>query len=185
MSFHFKNIEFLYPWRDFAEAHFTILPSLRSSTFSPIHVVVARFVTTLLLGETEIPVRIPNKEINNQRLSNISRVPACQIKQTLRLQYSDASKIPAFLDALKEEIRRTCPELISDGSRPFRAQLRNFEADHLAVVIDFHFANVRPGGDAYYELVQRVMQTVDEVMNSRGLTYALPTSVIREEGKGI
>lgn len=65
----------------------------------------------------ELVVGIPNTQLSGQRVYNLSRTPRSQVKQELRISYDDAEKIPTLLQAIKEEIKKDCPKLITDGSR--------------------------------------------------------------------
>ena len=75
----------------------------------------------------------------DQRVSNLSRANQCAVKQTLRFKYSDIDKLPAVLESIKEEIKKSCPELISDGKRPFRAVLTGYHSDHISALVDCRF----------------------------------------------
>ena len=59
-------------------------------------------------------------EAASDNLPNSSRTPRSQVKQELRVSYTDAAKIPNFLAAIKEEIQISCPKLVTDGTSPFR-----------------------------------------------------------------
>jgi len=77
-------------------------------------------------------------------VKNISRCPRCQVKENLRIRYEDADKLPACLPDILEEIKKSCPDVITKG-RPFRAMWIGYEADHLKVMVDTHF-NLKPTG---------------------------------------
>ena len=80
-----------------------------------------------------LPSSKPNNILSGQKISNLSRVVYSQVKQTLRFHYDDAEEIPALLDSIKEEIRKSCPRLITDNTRPFRVFWTGFNEDHLEV----------------------------------------------------
>ena len=92
------------------------------------------------------------------------------MKQTLRISYDDAAKIPKLLDNIKEEIRLSCPKLITDGSRAFRAHWQNFEDDHLQVVVDCHFT-IKPTGDEYYDNRQAVLDAIYRAVKKTGAHF--------------
>ena len=69
----------------------------------------------------------------------MSRVQQSAVKQTLRFKYQDIDKIPAILDAIKEEVKKECPDVIVDGTRPFRAFMTGYHPDHISAQIDFRF----------------------------------------------
>lgn len=66
-------------------------------------------------------IQVPNSILGMQRVKNISRTNQCRVQQTLRFHYEDALKLPKILDDIIDEIKVSCPELISDGSRTLRA----------------------------------------------------------------
>lgn len=72
---------------------------------------------TTLRGADNTVTRIPNAGLASQNISNLSRVRQCQVAQTLRFHYEDVDVLPAVLDSIKEEIKRSCPRLITDGTR--------------------------------------------------------------------
>jgi small-conductance mechanosensitive channel len=113
----------------------------------------------LFVGEDDIVVRIPNAQLVNQRFSNLSRLFKCQVKQKVRFSYEDMHKIPEIIQAIKYEIKASCPKLIVDGSRPFRVHWRDFQDDHLEVVIDSHF-NLPPTGNLYWVRLFHILWTL-------------------------
>jgi len=132
-------------------------------------------------GYDEKVTRIPNSQLSNQRATNLSRaVPKSQVKQTLRFSYKDVKKMPTLMRAIKEEIRRTCPTLIVDGSRPFRAHWRDFSESWLEVVIDAHF-DTRPTGDVYYDLRQNVLVAIAKAAEDLGVEFTLPATICTAE----
>jgi hypothetical protein len=73
------------------------------------------------------------------------------VKQTLWFSYKDIDKMPALMEAIKDEVKEACGEfLITDGSRPYRAHWRDFASDHLEVVVDVHF-DIPHAGQAYWD----------------------------------
>ncbi|KAL7482512.1 hypothetical protein ACHAW6_009090 [Cyclotella cf. meneghiniana] len=125
---------------------------------------------TQIRNSDELAVRIPNTQLAGQRVYNLSRTPRSQVKQTLRISYDDAAKIPKLLDNIKEEIRLSCPKLITDGTRAFRAHWQNFEDDHLQVVVDCHFA-IKPTGDEYYDNRQAVLEAIYRAVKKTGARF--------------
>jgi len=88
---------------------------------------------TQLRGSDNLITRVPNTMLSSQKVSNVSRVRQSQVKQTLRFHYEDAAEIPALLEDIRTEIKKACPRLITDNSRPFRVFWTNFNEDHLEV----------------------------------------------------
>eukprot|EP00804_Cyclotella_cryptica_P012990 CCRYP_002324-RC/>CCRYP_002324-RC protein AED:0.11 eAED:0.11 QI:227/1/1/1/1/1/7/165/529 len=128
------------------------------------------WMETQIRNSDELAVRIPNTQLAGQRVYNLSRTPRSQVKQTLRISYDDAPKIPKLLDNIKEEIRLSCPKLITDGSRAFRAHWQNFEDDHLQVVVDCHFT-IKPTGDEYYDNRQAVLEAIHRAVKKTGAHF--------------
>ena len=117
------------------------------------------WMITELQLPNELIVSIPNSQLAHQKLINISRMYRCHVKETLRFRYEDADRMEELLQDIKSEIRNSCPKLIVDGSRPFRAHWCGFRDDHLEVVVDAHF-NVKPTGDVYYNNRQNVLKAI-------------------------
>lgn len=128
---------------------------------------------TDLRGADEITIKIPNNELANQRISNISRMDKCQVRADLRISYADHAKIPKFCTDVKIELEKECVDLIVDGSRPFRANWRAFASDHLLVVVDTHHYR-KPTGDAFFENQELVFRTIARVAEECGITFAMP-----------
>lgn len=122
--------------------------------------------------------KIPNSQISNQRISNVSRVKLCQVAQTLWFSYDDIDKISDVIPAIKEEIKKSCPTLIVDGSRPFRTHWRECKDDHLEVVIDCHF-RLPPTGDVYWDNRQAVLEAVAKAVKRTGVSFAIPTAITK------
>lgn len=107
--------------------------------------------------------RVPNTLLSSQKVSNLSRIAQSQVKQTLRFNYKDALILPVLLEDIKAEIRATCPRLITDGSRPFRAFWTDYQEDHLSVMIDTHF-NIPPFSDEYWQNRQNVLIAITKAI---------------------
>ena len=92
------------------------------------------------------------------------------MKQELRISYDDASKIPKLLENIKEEIKMDCPKLITDGTRPFRAHWRNYEDDHLQIVVDAHFM-IKPTGNEYWDNRMKVLEAINRAAKKTGVHF--------------
>ena len=125
---------------------------------------------TSLRNSDEVVVGIPNTQLSGQRVYNLSRTPRSQVKQELRVSYDDASKIPKLLETIKEEVKKDCPKLITDGSRPFRAHWRNYEDDHLQIVVDCHFT-IKPTGNEYWDNRQKVLEAIYRAAKKTGVQF--------------
>jgi small-conductance mechanosensitive channel len=114
------------------------------------------WMQTTIRGYNEIFTVVPNTQLVTQRVRNISRTFRCQVKENLRICYKDAHKLRAFLPDVLNEIKASCPEVIADGTRPFRAVWVGYGEDHIKVMVDTHF-ELRPTGQKYWENKQEVM----------------------------
>ena len=107
----------------------------------------------------EIMISIPNADLLKERLSNLSRVRHSQVKQVLRLRYDDVDKIPPLIEQIKHEIKKNCPSLILDGSRPFRVHWTAMNHDHCEITVDTRHM-IKPVGDAYLDNKQNVLTAI-------------------------
>jgi small-conductance mechanosensitive channel len=142
---------------------------LNKSKFSG-NVVKLGWVETVIRSSDDVLVTLPNSELVSQQVSNLSRINICQVKQTLKLNASDASKVPALLDDIKCEIRTQCPAVITDGSRPFRATWTSMENNKIEIVVDAHF-RIKPVGDSYWKNRQTVLQAIDQAAKNSGVSF--------------
>ena len=118
----------------------------------------------------EIMLTVPNSDLASERLSNLSRLSKCQVRQVLRIDFKDVKKIPKLCDDIKTEIRLNCPALIDDGSRPFRAHWVGYESLSLNVVVEAHFA-IRPLGDGYWDNRQKVLEAINQAVEKNEVTF--------------
>jgi hypothetical protein len=75
------------------------------------------------------------------------------------------------VEAIREEIKSSCPQLITDGTRPFRVFWTNYNEDHLEVVVNTHH-NIAPLGDAYWINRQNVLQAIQRAVKKFGIEFA-------------
>jgi small-conductance mechanosensitive channel len=126
---------------------------------------------TSFLSSDNSRVRVPNGMLANQKMSNLSRVTQSQVQQTLRFRYQDADIIPDLVEEIREEIKSSCPRLITDGTRPFRVVWTNYNEDHLEVVVNTHHY-IAPLGDAYWINRQNVLQAIQRAVKKFGIEFA-------------
>jgi hypothetical protein len=107
----------------------------------------------------EVLVSIPNTDLLKERVSNLSRVRHSQVKQILRIRYDDVDKIPILIDQIKYEIKKVCPSIIADGSRPFRVHWTAINNDHCEITVDTRH-HIKPIGDAYLDNKQNVLTAI-------------------------
>jgi len=83
-------------------------------------------------------------------------------------------KIPTFLKDVKMEIQKSCPEIISDGSKPFRVVWKDVRDDRLEVMVDCHFKIPRKKAERYWQNRQHVLMCVAKVMEEHQVEFAPP-----------
>ena len=118
---------------------------------------------TTIRTPDELITSVPNTQLAHKRLTNISRINKCQVKQTLYFPYDAIEKLPGLLNSIKQEIRASCPKAILDGSRPFRAYFTGYIGGGLEVEVNVHF-DLKPRGDAYLHNRQEVMMAIHRAM---------------------
>jgi small-conductance mechanosensitive channel len=129
------------------------------------------WMETELRQSDNIIMSVPNSILSGQRISNLSRQKQCQVKQILRFNYDDAEQIPALLESIRSEIKKACPRLVTDSSRPFRVFWTGYNEDHLEVMVDTHH-NIAPIGDAYWQNRQNVLLAISRAVKKNGLEFA-------------
>lgn len=130
----------------------------------------------------ELITAVPNKEFSNQRLTNLSRLKFSQFTQTLRFDYDDADKINDIIDAIRKEIRETCPVVVTDGSRPFRVFWSSYGESALEVLVDVRMA-VPPLGDKHLEAKQSILLAIQRALNKVGVKLVVletPVTTIKK-----
>lgn len=113
---------------------------------------------------------IPNSELGMQRVTNLSRVKKCRIRQTLRFRYEDAEKLDVILPDILEEIKVSCPKVITDGSAPFRAFWTDYKEDHLAITVEAHF-NIPPLGQRFWQNKHNCLQAIYRAVKKHGIQF--------------
>ena len=117
--------------------------------------------------------RIPNAQLANKTVTNLSRCTQCQVKTVLYFDYSDMQKLPALIKDIKEDVKANCPALITDGSRPFRVHWTDITDDRLAVTCDLHF-EVKPYGDPYLNTKQQALEALGQALAKNKVELAVP-----------
>jgi small-conductance mechanosensitive channel len=128
------------------------------------------WLETVIRGNDNVMVTIPNADLLSQRVCNLSRINLSQVKQKLFFSYDDLEKLPQLLLDIKSEIRASCPAVITDGSRPFRAVLVSIESRQLEVHVDAHF-RIKPVGDSFYENQQQMLHAIHRAVKKNSMTY--------------
>jgi len=134
---------------------------------------------SLVKHDGEMLTAVPNKELANQRLTNLSRIKFAQVSQTLRFDYKDASTIPKIIDEIRNEIRASCPHVVTDGSRPFRIFWSSYGESCLEVMVDVRMS-IPPIGDRFFEGRQEVLMAINRALDRLGVQL-----VVLEDGRKI
>lgn len=130
-------------------------------------------VETELMGGDDTIMLIPNAQIVKERVSNLSRTTRSQVKQVLRFSYDDISSIPGVLANVREEIRSSCPRLVTDGSVPFSARMSSYEADHIEALVNCHF-DIQPGTPEYSANREEVLLAIARAVEKKKVKFAIP-----------
>ena len=103
-------------------------------------------------------------------IRNLSRIHMSSVKQDLRFKFSDADKIPQLLEDIKEEIIKACPDVILDGSRPFRAFWTGYGQSGLDVTVDAHF-KIKLLGNPFWENRQNMLIAINKAVKKNKMEF--------------
>lgn len=105
-----------------------------------------KWTDVMMRGSDNSFVRIPHTQLAKQRIINLSRMPCSQVSQKIYLPNKGATKIKSVLDDIKNEIRKSCPKLIDDGTERFLVHWSDIEKNgDIVVSIETHFRIPRLG----------------------------------------
>lgn len=127
---------------------------------------------TTIRHYNEVEEIIPNSELGMQRVSNLSRMKKCQVKQELRVKYEDIDKLETFLPSILEEVKAACPKVITNGSRPLRAYLTDFKEDHVRIMVDTHH-DVPPMGEVYHKNRHECLLAIHRAAKKNGVEFVV------------
>mmetsp|Transcript_17898 Transcript_17898/g.41075 ORF Transcript_17898/g.41075 Transcript_17898/m.41075 type:complete len:460 (-) Transcript_17898:161-1540(-) len=127
-----------------------------------------RWLQTEIKGVDEMITSIPNSQLSGVRICNKSRMKYSGVQQKLLFSYEDIDKIPQLVVDIKDEIRQSCPKVITNGSRPFGVSWTDYGPQHLTVSIDCRLANP-PSGSDYYDARQGVLEAIARAMKKNGV----------------
>jgi small-conductance mechanosensitive channel len=127
------------------------------------------FQTTLKHYDQLVEV-IPNSELGMQRVTNLSRVDKCRVRQVLRFRYQDADHFDQLLPDILKEIKDSCPKAFTDGSAPFRAYWTDFKENHLAVTVEAHF-DLPPMGERFWANKQECLQAIHRAVQRHDVQF--------------
>ena len=131
------------------------------------------WIETTLRGSNDLMISVPNTQLAGQRVSNLSRNKKCQIKQYLRFHYQDMSELPKVCESIKEEIKASCPQLVTDGSRTFRVVISDLCETHIQVLVDVHFT-LPPIGNSFWNNKQACLLAIHRaVVEKHQLQFAI------------
>ena len=125
---------------------------------------------TVMRGPDDVKVNVPNKVLVDKEVSNLSRAKTSSVQQQLKFQYNEIEKLPGLMETIKEEIKSSCPTVITDGSRPFRAHFENF-GNKLEVTVDAHF-HLEPASTEYYDNRQEVLLAIKRATEKHNVEFA-------------
>jgi small-conductance mechanosensitive channel len=115
---------------------------------------------TYIRRPNEIIVKIPNADMEQNQVSNLSDTKYSQVKQTLHLTLAAIKKIDTLIDNIKKEIIQSCPKLvIRDEHRSFRVHWTSYKHRHIEVTVDCKF-DIPPGTDEFYDNQQEVLKAI-------------------------
>lgn len=118
------------------------------------------WMETIVRASDGVHIVVPNTDLSRQQVSNLSRVRTSQVEQVLRLRPSSSclQRLPSLIRDIKDEIEASCPQLITDGSLPYRVHWTNWDANSgcIEITINTHH-RIKPTGDEYYENRQAVL----------------------------
>lgn len=168
-------------WNAFKKGDYILLGDGTYGTVSQVGL-----VETELIGDDNVAIKIPNKDMVSQRVSNLSRTQLSRVFQTIRFQYSDLDKLPNVLNDIKSEIKTSCPSVILDGSKPFQALLSAYKEDHVEAIVNVHF-NIPPATNEFANNRQQVLLAVARALRKNDVQVALPGAIVyqNEIMKGI
>lgn len=132
------------------------------------NVVRMGILETLVKHSGEMITAVPNKDLANQKITNLSRLKFSQVTQTLRFDYKDADKIPSIINEIRREIRESCPRVVTDGSRPCRVFWSNYGETSLEVIVDVRIKSP-PIGDTFFEGRQEILMAINRALNRLGV----------------
>ena len=92
------------------------------------------------------------------------------VQQHLRFKFSDADKMPQLMEDIKEEIIKACPDVITDGSRPFRAFWTGYGPVGLDVTVDAHF-RIKLLGNPFWENRQNMLIAINKAVKKNRVEF--------------
>lgn len=132
------------------------------------------WLNTLIRGNDEMVLRIPNTQIARTRIANLSRQRLSNVQVTLDVSYSEIGKLKQLVGDIRANILDaldTYDNLITDGSRPFRVHWRDITETSLQVVVDTHL-RVKPFTDDYWNTRQEIFFAIGRAAEKNDITFS-------------
>lgn len=92
------------------------------------------------------------------------------VQQQLLFKFTDADKMPQLMQDIKDEIVKACPEVITDGSRPFRAFWTGYGPAGLEVTVDAHF-RIKLLGNPFWENRQNMLIAINKAVKKNKMEF--------------
>jgi hypothetical protein len=135
-------------------------------------------------GADETLMRIPNKQLADIRVTNLTRCHQCQVLVNLYISIEHSiPQIQTLMNDIKTEIATACDnDLITDGSRPWRVHWTGIQQDgRCEIMVDAHF-NIPPHGNAYYVNKEKVMQAIGRALLTNRMPLKMPLQEMHVHG---
>lgn len=132
---------------------------------------------TLIRDSSEMVIAVPNNQLYNQRLSNISRNKFSQVKQILRFHYEDLDRLPSLIEEIKKEIVRSCPFVISDGSKAFQVFFIEFGDCALQVMVNVKL-HVTPETITYFQFREQILLAIWRAVRNKNMKFAVMSEML-------
>ena len=127
---------------------------------------------TVITDNDEMVMAIPNKELFSSRLINMSRIKYSRILQDLRFHYDDCHKLPLILEEIIKEVKNASALVVSDGSKPLRANLKNFGESYLEVEFEA-ILHCGPETLEFENGRQEVLLAINRAVRRLGIQFAV------------
>lgn len=128
------------------------------------------WMETTIRGSDNLLEVIPNSTLGMQSVKNYSRVAICQVKETLRLRYEDAEKLPKICKDILVLIEEVCAEVITDGTKAFQANWTGYRQDHLEVVVNTHY-NLKPTSAKCRNNREKVLMAIHQAVKKNSAQF--------------
>jgi small-conductance mechanosensitive channel len=132
---------------------------------------------TLIRDSSELVTAVSNRELHNQRLSNISRNQFSQVKQKVHFYYEDLDRLPSLIEEIKNEIVRSCPVVVSDGTKPLRVYFHQYGDCALEIIVDVKMY-ATPDSTQYYQCREQVLLAVGRAVKKKDMKFAVLTEML-------